>query len=105
MTVLFQRFLIECAPHGNGESVQGPDRPQANPQRDAQLARGLRRRGAARRCLSPGAHCSLGSRSAGPWVGRHGFERALLIASVLFVLVVELLNSAVEATVDRISFD
>ena len=39
------------------------------------------------------------------WVGRHGFERALLVASVLFVLVVELLNSAVEATVDRISFD
>jgi diacylglycerol kinase (ATP) len=39
------------------------------------------------------------------WVGRHAFERALLIASVLFVLVVELLNSAVEATVDRISFD
>jgi diacylglycerol kinase (ATP) len=32
-------------------------------------------------------------------------ERALLVATVLFVLVVELLNSAVEATVDRISFD
>ena len=30
---------------------------------------------------------------------------ALLIHSVLFVLVAELLNSAVEATVDRISFD
>ena len=30
---------------------------------------------------------------------------ALLINSVLLVLVVELLNSAVEATVDRISFD
>jgi diacylglycerol kinase (ATP) len=39
------------------------------------------------------------------WVGRNGYERALLVASVLFVLVVELLNSAVEATVDRISFD
>jgi diacylglycerol kinase (ATP) len=39
------------------------------------------------------------------WVGRNGYERALLMASVLFVLVVELLNSAVEATVDRISFD
>jgi len=32
-----------------------------------------------------------------------GVQRALLIASVLLVLVVELLNSAVEATVDRIS--
>jgi diacylglycerol kinase (ATP) len=39
------------------------------------------------------------------WVGENGFERALLVASVLSVLVVELLNSAVEATVDRISFE
>ncbi len=39
------------------------------------------------------------------WVGGNGFERALLVASVLLVLIVELLNSAVEATVDRISFD
>ena len=41
----------------------------------------------------------------GVWLGQNGFERALLVASVLFVLVGELLNSAVEATVDRISFD
>jgi diacylglycerol kinase (ATP) len=39
------------------------------------------------------------------WVGGNGFERALLIASVLLVLIVELLNSAIEATVDRISFE
>jgi diacylglycerol kinase (ATP) len=32
-------------------------------------------------------------------------ERAMLIGSVLLVLIVELLNSAVEATVDRISFE
>ena len=42
---------------------------------------------------------------AGLWLGRDGLERALLVATVLFVLVVELLNSAIEATVDRISFD
>jgi diacylglycerol kinase (ATP) len=42
---------------------------------------------------------------AGLWLGRDGLERALLVATVLFVLVVELLNSAVEATVDRISLD
>jgi len=42
---------------------------------------------------------------AGLWLGRNGLERAILVAAVLFVLVVELLNSAVEATVDRISFD
>jgi diacylglycerol kinase (ATP) len=34
-----------------------------------------------------------------------GVARALMISSVLLVLVVELLNSAIEATVDRISLD
>lgn len=34
-----------------------------------------------------------------------GTERALLIGSVLLVLVVELLNSSVEAAIDRISLD
>jgi len=34
-----------------------------------------------------------------------GTGRALMIASVLFVLIVELLNSAVEAAVDRISLE
>jgi len=37
----------------------------------------------------------------GAWLGRTGVERSLLIGSVLLVLIVELLNSAVEATVDR----
>jgi diacylglycerol kinase (ATP) len=37
----------------------------------------------------------------GLWLGRSGVERALMIGSMLMVLVVELLNSAVEATVDR----
>ena len=37
------------------------------------------------------------------WLGDTGIERALLIGSVLLVLVVELLNSAVEAAIDRIS--
>ena len=32
-------------------------------------------------------------------------EKAALIASVLLVLIVELLNSGVEAAIDRISFD
>lgn len=39
------------------------------------------------------------------WLGHSGLERALLIGSMLLVLIVELLNSAVEATVDRISFE
>lgn len=37
----------------------------------------------------------------GVFLGRTGIERSLLIGSVLIVLIVELLNSAVEATVDR----
>ncbi len=39
----------------------------------------------------------------GLWLGENGLERALLCLSVLWVLVVEVLNSAVEAVVDRIS--
>ena len=39
------------------------------------------------------------------WVGRRPTEVALLIGSVLLVLIVELLNSAVEAAIDRISLD
>lgn len=36
------------------------------------------------------------------WFGKSGVERALLIGSLLLVIIVELLNSAVEAVVDRI---
>ncbi|GAA5525758.1 diacylglycerol kinase [Microbulbifer aestuariivivens] len=36
------------------------------------------------------------------WLGDSGVERALLIGVTLLVLIVELLNSAIEATVDRI---
>ena len=39
------------------------------------------------------------------WLGDSGVERALMVFPVLLVLVVELLNSAVEATVDRISLE
>jgi diacylglycerol kinase (ATP) len=39
------------------------------------------------------------------WLGATGVERALLIGALIIVLIVELLNSAVEATVDRISFE
>jgi diacylglycerol kinase (ATP) len=37
------------------------------------------------------------------WVGRTPVELILLIGSALLVLIVELLNTAVEATVDRVS--
>lgn len=42
---------------------------------------------------------------AGLWLGRDGLERALLVGVVLQVLVVELLNSGLEALVDRVSED
>ena len=37
----------------------------------------------------------------GIWLGRSGIERALLLGSLVLVLIVELLNSALEAAVDR----
>lgn len=42
---------------------------------------------------------------AGLWLGRSGVERALLVAPVLLILIVELVNSAIEATVDRIGLE
>jgi diacylglycerol kinase (ATP) len=39
------------------------------------------------------------------WLGRDAVERALLIGSCLLVLIVELLNTAVEFVVDRVGTD
>ena len=39
------------------------------------------------------------------WVGQTAVERSLLIGTCWLVLVVELLNSAVEAVVDRVGTD
>ena len=39
------------------------------------------------------------------WLGNSGTERALLVGSWLIILVVELLNSAVEANVDRVGLE
>ena len=41
----------------------------------------------------------------GLWLGRNGVERALLVAPLLLVLLVELLNSSIEAAVDRIGLE
>ena len=38
-------------------------------------------------------------------LGQGGMQRALMVASVLLVIIVELVNSAIEATVDRISLE
>lgn len=42
---------------------------------------------------------------AGLWFGRTGVERVLLVGPVLLILIVELLNSAVEAAIDRIGVE
>ncbi len=39
------------------------------------------------------------------WLGETAVEKVLLIGSVVLVLLVELLNSAVEAVVDRVGFE
>ena len=39
------------------------------------------------------------------FLGETGIERGLMIGAVLIVLIVELLNSAIEAAVDRISLE
>ncbi len=41
----------------------------------------------------------------GLWLGKSGVERVLLIAPMFLVLIVELINSAIEATVDRIGLE
>ena len=42
---------------------------------------------------------------AGLWLGNTPVEKSLLIGTVFLVLITELLNSAVEAVVDRVSTD
>ena len=37
------------------------------------------------------------------WLGDGNMEKAILIAALILVLIVELLNSAIETTIDRIS--
>jgi diacylglycerol kinase (ATP) len=39
------------------------------------------------------------------WLGGNGIERALLVGSLLLVLIIELINSAVEAVVDRVGVE
>jgi len=39
------------------------------------------------------------------WLGRTWIETALLAGSVLLVMIVELLNSGIEAAIDRVSFE
>ena len=41
----------------------------------------------------------------GIWLGASGVERALLVGSWITVLIVELVNSALEAVVDRVGLD
>ena len=48
------------------------------------------------------AVCALVLLPFAPWLGRSWSECILLVASVLLVLIVELLNSGIESAIDRI---
>jgi len=41
----------------------------------------------------------------GIWLGSNGLERAVLVAPMFLILIVELLNSAVETAIDRIGVE
>ena len=41
----------------------------------------------------------------GLWLGENAVEKSLLVGSIFLVLTVEILNSAVERAIDRISFE
>lgn len=41
----------------------------------------------------------------GLWLGENGVERALLVGPIFIILIVELLNSGIEATVDRVGLE
>ncbi len=42
---------------------------------------------------------------AGVFLGDNGVQRALLVGSVLLVMMIEIINTAVECVIDRISTD
>ncbi len=42
---------------------------------------------------------------AAVWLGESGIERAVMIAVVALALIVELVNAAIEAAVDRVSLE
>tara|TARA_R110002072_G_scaffold64_13_gene470 strand:+ start:7210 stop:7608 length:399 start_codon:yes stop_codon:yes gene_type:complete len=41
----------------------------------------------------------------GLWLGQSGMEKALLMSALMIVLIVELLNSGIEAVVDRVGLE
>ena len=47
-------------------------------------------------------YLSLALIPLGLWLGDTGLERALLVGSLLLVMIIELINSGIEAVVDRV---
>ncbi len=39
------------------------------------------------------------------WLGESGIEKALMVSSLILVLIIELINSAIEAVVDRVGVE
>ena len=67
--------------------------------------KGLRRAWASEAALRYEVYVLIVALPAAWLLGHNAVERALLIGSALLVVVVEILNSAIEATVDRIGLE
>jgi hypothetical protein len=86
-------------------TFQRPDRPETHPQRFRLLAGRPARRLHRRSRIPPTGIAQRGADSAVVLSHVSRVEQALLIAVCLLALIVELLNSAVEAAIDRISLE
>ena len=108
---------MTCARRANsisrtGRELQDERRVLMNRNRPRGFARLIRACGASRKGLIGALReeaafrqelaCAAIAVPMGLWLGHNGVERALLVAPVFLVLIVELLNSAIEAAVDRI---
>jgi diacylglycerol kinase (ATP) len=110
----FQTTTTQRAELVTGRAAAMVQQPMNDQQKEN--GTGLARLQRALRCSSAGLAAAWKSEEAfrqellaglvllplGLWLGDSGVERALLAASVILVFIVEMLNSAVEAVVDRI---
>ncbi len=100
-------------------ATQNPDTTPAPEERPYKGKTGVRRLVSALRCSLDGLRAAFRNEDAfrqevllaaalipiALWLDIGGAAKAMMIASVLLVLIVELLNSAIETAVDRISLD
>jgi diacylglycerol kinase (ATP) len=86
-------------------TFQGPDRPETHPQRSGYSLDGLRAAFTGEAAFRQLVLLNVVLIPLTFFLNVSRVERALLIAVCLLALIVELLNSAVEAAIDRISLE